>query len=149
MDLPLDNSQQSQEAAPSLIKEKRNSHISQTTQEINPERFGETAHIIRTLFHLCFWHYVNTCLGSLGGLNYQWSPHEQLPSLKEWNQFESLSIIFLWTIYEINLMSLWQSTRVLKLLKSKIVVPGGVEMIPNATTNFSLWWEREACTYEQ
>ena len=46
-------------------------------------------------------------------------------------------------------MSLWQSTRVLKLLKSKIVVPGGVEMIPNANANFSLWYEREASTYEQ
>jgi len=49
----LSTGTQEKVAAPSLIREKRNSHISQTTQEINSERFGEIAHIIRTLFHLC------------------------------------------------------------------------------------------------
>jgi hypothetical protein len=48
-------------------------------------------------------------------------------------------MITLPTIFEINLVEVWQSAHTRKFLEMQSGVPGGVLMSPNAMANFSLW----------
>jgi hypothetical protein len=49
-------------------------------------------------------------------------------------------VIALPTIFDMNLMEVWQSLHTRRFFVMQSGVPGGVLMSPNAMANFSLWW---------
>jgi hypothetical protein len=70
---------------------------------------------------------------------YQWSLHEQDPSLKWWNRFISLNMISLWLILLAYFIKEWQSPHTWRFFTILIVIPGEVQMSAKASANFSPW----------
>ncbi len=65
---------------------------------------------------------------------------EQTASSKWWKQLASLGMISPSTIFEMNLMEVWQSSQTWRSFFFWSEVPGSVLMSPSARISFSLWW---------
>ena len=72
-------------------------------------------------------------------ISFNSSHHEQIPFLKWWNRFTSLTTISLLTIFVMNLVASWQFPHTLRFFMISNLVPGPVFKRPKAIASLSLW----------